>query len=164
MSLELLKLVSKSSILGVPRFLLVPDLPLEQSRSSHYRAIALAAFWRLRRERPYVVAFCEDPARWGNESDLQYALSVPQLQISVLGEIRHVSNVGIGDISPFLSQEEDDFLLFLANPPPPIVPAWPNMVTELDGVLVGQCDEFITLQTVDPEIMSIIEALPEARL
>ncbi len=164
MSFPSLKLVTQSNKQDITEYLLVPDLLPEQIYSSLYNAVFLAALWRIHRERPYVVASVDKgKPRNFNKEDLAYIEALPHLDMSGFVKAGSILYIGQGDISPFIPSLEDEFLLFLPKPPSSVVPCWPNIVTELNGVLVGQSNEFITLQTVDINIMALISDLPLLR-
>lgn len=161
MGLPLLRLVAQSNKQDVTEYLLVPDLLPEQIYSPLYNAVFLAALWRIHRERPYVVASVDKgKPRNVNKEDLAYVEALPYLDMSGLVKANSIVYVGQGDISPFIPSSEDEFLLFLPKPPTLVIPCWPNTVTELNGVLIGQSDEFITLQTIDTNIMALVNDLP----
>jgi hypothetical protein len=148
MSFPSLKLVTQSNKQDITEYLLVPDLLPEQIYSSLYNAVFLAALWRIHRERPYVVASVDKgkPGNIGRE-DLAYIEALPCLSMS--GFVR----------ASFIPSSEGEFLLFLPKPPASVIPCWPDMVSKLNGILIGQIDEYITLQTVDTSIMALINNL-----
>jgi len=160
MSFPSLKLVTQSNKQDITEYLLVPDLLPEQIYSSLYNAVFLAALWRIHRERPYVVASVDKgkPGNIGRE-DLAYIEALPCLSMSGFVRASSIIYVGQGDISPFIPSSEGEFLLFLPKPPASVIPCWPDMVSKLNGILIGQIDEYITLQTVDTSIMALINNL-----
>jgi hypothetical protein len=165
MSLFLLKRVSvQVGEHGIVACLLAPDLPAALLYGPQSIAIQLANLWRLRRERPYLVASSEGPSRQGptGEDDLAYVQSLPQLCVEGRPGARCARYVGQGDVSPLMPRDEEDFLLLLPHPPPEMLPSWPHIVTELNAVLVGQVDEFIKIQTIDHSVVSLVDALPDA--
>jgi hypothetical protein len=145
---------------GVSRRLLIPDLPSDLLRGDLDRAIMLANLWRLRRRRANVVGCIHDYSGLPAE-DLQYALSLPRVEVSEREGPELLRNLGVDDIAMFLPNCEEDFLLFLPKPAVAVLPAWPLMVTQLDGVLIGRCDEFVTIEYADPQLDQILADIPE---
>jgi len=144
---------------GIAEYLLLPDIAPEQLHSEIYNAIVLAASWRLTRERPYVAASLlqqEIGTRY-QAADLVYVESLPRLKLVHPYGTVSVAYIGQEDISPFVPILEDDFLLFLPEPPSDIILPWPNMIKIMNGVLLSQSDEYIKIQTADVRIMSLIE-------
>jgi hypothetical protein len=165
MSLLLLKRIPQiNQSQGVTTYLLIPDLGEKVLYGPMHTAILLANCWRLRRERPYVIA-CTSEGQYGEScdiNDLDYVSNLPILSAAGPAQSGTLRNVEQGDLSPFVPRSEEGFLLFLPNPQVTEIPAWPFIVTELNSVLLSLCDEFIKIQTDDKGIMQLIEELPES--
>jgi hypothetical protein len=161
MSLFLLKRVGNATRdQEVVTYLLIPSLKETILYGPLHQVVLLGNCWRLRRDRPYVVInTIEEPPVTGSD-DVAYLASIPRLIAEDSNHVGVLRYVGQGDLSPFVPRAEEDFMLFLQHPPPKDIPSWPLLVTQLNAVLLCQSDEFIKIQTVDPSIMRLIEALP----
>lgn len=148
---------------GVNQWLLIPDLDTDALYGPLSDAVWLSNLWRLRRERPFVLAsvdedrFSQGPA----STDAEYVRQLPVRQMEGAAEGRSLRYPGVGDISPFVPADEDEFLLLLPQPPPQVIPPWPAMLTQLDGVVVSRSDEFMKIRTADPSVLQLIATLPE---
>lgn len=159
----LLERVGQRSRIGkVQKYLLLPALPCELLFDSLWDAVWLALLGRLRRDRPYVFA-------WMNETyyaadlrpdDARYLQSLPRLWDNNERGVRPIRYVGVDDASLYIPASEDGGVTFLPHPPPRVNPGWQEIITELNGVSVSICDEFIVLNTVDPPLMDLLDSLP----
>jgi hypothetical protein len=145
---------------GVFGYLLAPALSPEQSRGELYELVVLAAVCRLSRGRPHAVV-CVDEQAFAQRSpaeDVRYFYSLPSL-----GEHQSLRSIEGGDTSPFIPRSEDEFLLLLAAPPPPVLPSWPRTILDLNAIFITQVDEFVKVQTADPEAIDLLESVPVLR-
>jgi hypothetical protein len=53
--------------------------------------------------------------------------------------------------------------LLLAAPPPPVLPSWPRTILDLNAIFITQVDEFVKVQTADPEAIDLLESVPVLR-
>ena len=137
-------------------YLLAPDLPEEHTNEQVILAIMLANMWRIRRDRPYVVACVEDESRATNS----YVQTLDTRRVENTPSTRPLIYVGTGDVSPVVPRTEDDSLLFFRDVPPPILPSWPKLITELDAVQLSRADEFVKITTTDAEVCKLLDELP----
>lgn len=111
---------------------------------------------KLRRTRPYIVAS-------------KRTNSIQELTSDNSLEFRHISNVenqqplfyfGREDVSDEIPHCEDEFLILFREVPPKILPPWPNVITDLDSILVTCVDEFIKLCYADESFSESVLKLP----
>lgn len=142
---------------------LLPVLPPELLYGSLWDAVWLAVLGRLRRGRPYVLAWMNeaDFTADGRDDDVRHLLSLPRMWDDTEQGVRPTRYVGLDDASPYIPESEDGGLTFLPHPPPSNLPPWPEFITKLDGVNASICDEFIVIKTVDPLLLDFIDGLPK---
>lgn len=148
---------------GVSEYRLIPRLPSELLRSSLWDAVWLASLWRFRRGRPYVVAAMDEDRlveRYGT-ADILYIQSLPRLSFTGGDCLQSGRSVGVDDVSPFIPESEDEFLLFLPDPPRTELIDSPDAITGLDAVRVSRLAECIVVETLDPSLMDFLDALHE---
>lgn len=142
---------------GVFEYLLTPALSTEQTQSGLYELVVLAAVCRLSRGRPHAVV-CVDEQSFAERNppeDVRYFYSLPGF-----GGRQNLRLLEGGDASPFIPKSEDEFLLLLPAAPPHELPPWPRMVLDLNAIFITQVDEFIEVQTADPEAIDLLESVP----
>lgn len=157
-----LERVSKrSSAAGVSQYRLIPWVSPELLSSSVWNAVWLAALWRFRRGRPYVIAAMDEDRlveRYG-ATDLPYIQTLRRLSFSGGEALVSGRYVGVEDVSPFIPESEREFLLFLSAPPLTEPLALPEVVTELNAVLVSRLSEYIVVETRDPLLSDFLDTL-----
>jgi hypothetical protein len=109
MSLLLLKRGASSWQDGpVFHYLLLPILPTAAMSEQLIEVIILANIWRIRRNRPFGVAFVEDSRRTMNS----YVESLDTRRIEGAQGERPLIFVGTDDLSPFAPRTDEDLLFF----------------------------------------------------
>jgi len=159
MPLILLKRVGRAWRDGsVVHYLFVPDVPEQQTNEHVTEAITLANIWRIRGDRPHLVAGVGDESRTAGS----YVQSLDTRSVEGREDARPLIYVGIGDVSPLVPQTEDDVLLFFRQVPPRVLPSWPEFITELDAVQLTRVDEFLKISTIDPEVCRLLDEIATA--
>lgn len=147
----------------IAEYALVPAAPSELLTGAFRDAYFLAAFWTLRHGRLCAIAFVTEKLwmQQASSDDVNYLLSLPQWPIECSRGRQPARYVGPDDLSPFVPQSDDEWLLFVPDPPTTDIPSWPKMITHLDGVLVTRRSDLMIVQTADTKMMDLLDSLPE---
>lgn len=161
MGLNSLKIVGKYILeSAIVRYLLAFDLSSEQQYGCLRDAVLLTTISRLRRNKPYACCFLFDPdSRAIDETDWQVIKSLPTLPLIYPRDGESFVYLAECDLTPLLPEDEDDFVLLLSELPETI-PTWPDRIIKLNGISIGVSDEFMTLCTIDPETIALVDNLP----
>ncbi len=141
---------------SVIHYLLLPLLPDSVRNEQLIDAVILSNLWRIRRDRPYVVAYVEDETRTTDP----YVQSLETRRIDGSQSPRPFVYVGMGDVSPLVPRTEDDMLILFRDVPPRILPSWPRFIVELGGVQITRADEYVKISTISSDICEVLDELP----